>query len=399
MSGTGDRLGAVLRVELVRFTRDRIGLFFFLVLPVLVIVIIGTSFGGAPEEYAIGVVDTDGTVLSETLADRLERSGALETERYADVEEMRRDARVGRLVGGVVIPAGFERRVESGGEASVNLELEQLESSAAAVRSAVGGAVDELARTSAAARFATEQGAGDYETNLALARELDDDLPAPEIRVVDVSTGGGPGSFADLSGSGFDYTVPSQLVLFTFINSLIVGAVLVETRRLGMIRRILAGPVSAGAVVGGIGVSRFVFALGQSGLIVLLGALAFGVSWGDPLGAAALVVLFGLVATGAGLLIGSVARTPEQDRAIGIPLAIVLAMLGGCMWPLEVVPSTMRTIGHVTPHAWAMDAWITLVFDRGGLGDITTELAVLAGFAVVLLGLASWRLRAGVLRG
>jgi ABC-2 type transport system permease protein len=81
-------------------------------------------------------------------------------------------------------------------------------------------------------------------------------------------------------------------------------------------------------------------------------------------------------------------------QSIGIPVAIGMAMLGGCMWPLEIVPPAVRAAGHLTPHAWAMDAWIKLIFDGDGIGSIAVDLAVLGGVAAVLLGLATWRLRA-----
>jgi ABC-2 type transport system permease protein len=63
------------------------------------------------------------------------------------------------------------------------------------------------------------------------------------------------------------------------------------------------------------------------------------------------------------------------------------------MVPPEVFPEAMRTIGHLTPHAWAMDAFRALTFDGADLGEILPELAVLLGFAVVLLGLATVRFR------
>jgi ABC-2 type transport system permease protein len=75
-----------------------------------------------------------------------------------------------------------------------------------------------------------------------------------------------------------------------------------------------------------------------------------------------------------------------------------MGMLGGCMWPLEIVPPVMRTVGHAVPQAWAMDAWIALVFDGAGLGDVAGDLAVLAGFAVVLGLLARRQLRRALTR-
>jgi ABC-2 type transport system permease protein len=99
------------------------------------------------------------------------------------------------------------------------------------------------------------------------------------------------------------------------------------------------------------------------------------------------------VATAVGLLIGATVSDPDQAASVVTPVAIGLAMLGGCMWPLEIVPPFMQAVGHLTPHAWAMDAWMGLVFDGDGVAGIAVDLAVLAGFAAALGLLATWRLR------
>ncbi len=107
----------------------------------------------------------------------------------------------------------------------------------------------------------------------------------------------------------------------------------------------------------------------------------------------AIVVTFAFVAGGAALLIGVVARNASQAGALGPALGMLLGLLGGTMVPPEVFPDAVRTLSHVTPHAWAMDAFRKLSFDDAGLSDIVPELLVMAAFAVVLLGLASWRFR------
>jgi ABC-2 type transport system permease protein len=153
---------------------------------------------------------------------------------------------------------------------------------------------------------------------------------------------------------GFGYSAPTMLVLFVFINALACGATVVQTRQLGIYGRALAAPVRARDLVLGESSFYLMFSLLQSAPIIGTGSLLFGVSWGNLPAAIALVVTWALVGTGAG-------------------------MLGGCMWPLEIVPDTVRTLGHVTPHAWAVDAWITLLSRAGGLADIATDLAVIAG--------------------
>ena len=100
-------------------------------------------------------------------------------------------------------------------------------------------------------------------------------------------------------------------MLFVFVNTVATAAALVESRGLGVSRRMLA-PTSTSTLLAGEALGRFAVALVQAVLILAVGALLFGVDWGDPLGAAALVVVFVLVATGAGMLVGAVARTGDQ---------------------------------------------------------------------------------------
>jgi ABC-2 type transport system permease protein len=76
----------------------------------------------------------------------------------------------------------------------------------------------------------------------------------------------------------------------------------------------------------------------------------FGVDWGDPEAALLLVTVFALVGTGVGMLLGAVLRNSEQATSIGPPVGIALGMLGGCMWPLAIVPEPMRVVATCSPR-------------------------------------------------
>ncbi|HVM64785.1 MAG TPA: ABC transporter permease, partial [Acidimicrobiales bacterium] len=192
---------------------------------------------------------------------------------------------------------------------------------------------------------------------------------------------------------GFTYSAPTELVLFVFLTALAAGAVVIETRRLGMYERMAAAPVRPGSIVLGEALAYAVIAMVQSVLIVTIAAGVFGVSWGNPVAAALVIAAWAFVGAGAGLLSGTVFRTPEQATSIGPAIGIVLAMLGGCMWPLAMVTKVMRDIGHATPQAWAVDAWTKLLAQHGTIASVGRDLAVLAAFATALLALAAARLR------
>lgn len=387
--GRGGTLRAVATIagnDLRLAARDRVALFFIVLLPVAIITIIGTTFGGA-QSIDVAVVDHDGSAASRALVATLDRTDRVDVAAMDDEDTLRRDVRMGSVSAGLIVPEGYGAALDRGDDAAVQMVADPTSTSTAAVQATVRAAVGERAVVVAAGRAVTDGDPGDLAAATDTAAELAATVPRTGVATVDVGDRDGPELGA------FDYTAPANLVLFTFVNTLVAGSMLANERRQGITRRMLVTPHGTGTVLAGIGASKLLFALVQSALIVVIGGVVFGVGWGDPLGAALVIVLFAVVATSVGLFVGATVREPEQAQSVGTPIAIGLGMLGGCMWPLDIVPPAMRAAGHLTPHAWAMDAWIELVFGGEGVGGIVVELAVLAGFASVLAVLAARRLR------
>lgn len=92
-----------------------------------------------------------------------------------------------------------------------------------------------------------------------------------------------------------------------------------------------------------------------------------------------------------------VVRLPHRDDLRGrrhrVPAIRRLAALGGAMLPLELFSPTMRTIAHLTPHAWAAEGFAILVRRGGGLVDVLPQVGVLLSIAFAVLVVAAWRLR------
>jgi ABC-2 type transport system permease protein len=374
--------------DLRRLARDRLALFFLILLPVVIILIVGLAFGDAgSQRVPVGVAVPGSGRLGSELRAELEASPALDARGYDDLEAVRKAVRRGVVAAGVVVPAGYDEALRAGRQADVTFVVDQTRPAPAPVRTAVAAVVARQAAEVRAARFAAETAGVPFDTALARARAL---AGGQERLRVEATTVGGR---EDALPTGFNYTAPANLVLFVFITSMAGAAALIEARRLGVTRRLLATPTTTATVLLGEALGRFAVALLQGLIIFVVGWLLFGVDWGDPPAALLLLVVFALVATGVGLLLGSVLGNAEQATSIGPPVGIALGMLGGCMWPLAIVPEPMRVLGHLFPQAWAMDAFIALIARDAGLAGITRQLAVLAAFAAVLLALAVWRLR------
>jgi ABC-2 type transport system permease protein len=136
-------------------------------------------------------------------------------------------------------------------------------------------------------------------------------------------------------------------------------------------------------VAGLVATSLCVAAVQSAGLLVV-GRLIFGVHWGDPSGVFLVLAMLSLAYAGAAALVSMRSRTEEQAIALAVVLGIVGGMLGGCMYPLDVVGPAVRAVGHVAPQAWAMDAFVKLIYDHAGLVAVLPQVGVLALFAAVL---------------
>ena len=339
-------------------SRDPRLLFFAIVMPLLIIVLVGSLFGGAATRVPLGIVQDDQGAAAAALVDGLRASPTVKVKTYGDIRALRREVRRGRMTAGLVIPASYG----TAGDLVLVTQRGRVETGV------LRAAVEEV---SAAGGGSAGAGGG------------------PGVRVTTIGSRGS----GTRSPSSFAYTSASNLVLFTFVNTLAIGGMLAATRRQGLVRRMLATPTSPATIAVGEAAGRFLVSLVQAVGLLAVGSLIFDVRWGDPLGVAAVVLVFVAVSTAAGLLFGTILDNEEQAVPVGAPIGIALAMLGGCMWSLEDVSSTMRAFGHVTPHAWAMDAFVVLLYGGDGVGSVARPLLALSGFAVVLMTLAARNLR------
>ena len=376
----------IARASVLRIVRDRTSLFFILVLPILVIIIIGATVRGF-STIRVGVTNLDDGPAGTQLVGALRHASNLQVISYTSVQKLKNEVALGDVNTGVIIPKGLDAAEHRGSYARIDVLAEQANSTQQAAATAVMAVVLQQGSLVQAASFATAHATGTFDQNLARAETLARTVPLVGFTQIEAQKD------VSVLPQGFSYSAPTELVLFVFLSALGAGAAMIETRKLGMYERMSAAPVRARTIIAGEAITYFTIALAQSILIVLVGLVCFGVSWGNPLAAAALVCVFAAVGAGAGMVAGTLFRTPEQASAIAPTVGIGLAMLGGCMWPLSIVSPTMRAIGHATPQAWAVDAWTSLLSRHGTLVSIGPQLGVLGAFACAFLFVAVVRLR------
>ena len=382
MPGRARSAATVAANELRRVSRDRLGLFFILVLPFVIIIAIGSFIPDDDVSVIVAVVDQDRSPASRELAEALGEVDGVEVRSGFDRREAERELRIQQLSGVLVLPEGYGEAIDAEG-ATVEVVVDPAASSARLVQSTVAELLAERSARLAVTQVLREAGVagtGAGSADEAAAEALDRLEPSEvEVRVLGSEEG----------QSNYAFVAAGQMILFMFVNLLAAGAGFIETRRLGILGRITAGPVDAGDVLAGMGAARFFVATGLAALIVALSVLVYDVDWGSWAVLVSVVVLFGFVSVGASALIGAVFDKPDSATSVGIPLGLGMAALGGCMFPLFLAPQAMQVLAKVlTPHAWAVEALLDASYDGAGLAQVWDNLVVLALWAVVLMGFA-----------
>ena len=189
----------------------------------------------------------------------------------------------------------------------------------------------------------------------------------------------------------YQILVPSYTVMFAFFLVLTVGWLFVSERRQGTLLRLRAAPLTRGEILAGKLLPCFVLSLVQGFFLLAAGRLIFGMTWGPkPILLVPVVISTSLAAVGLSLLVASIARTESQVSIYGSLLVLILGGVSGCLLPWDQMPETMQAISGFTPHAWALDAYQTML-TTANVSTVLVDCGVLAVFGAGFLGL-SWLL-------
>jgi ABC-2 type transport system permease protein len=220
-------------------------------------------------------------------------------------------------------------------------------------------------------------------------------------------------AYVDQDGAGplkrgarrYQVLVPAYTVMFAFFLVMNVGWVFVTERRQGTFKRLRASPITRGQLLLGKLLPYYMVSLGQGAFLLVAGRLVFGMRWGPeewPWWEQAawlipVVATTSLAAMGMALLVAALARTEMQVALYGAVPVLVLALIGGCVLPREMMPEQAQQFSLVTPQGWALDAYRELLdADPNYLPNlriVEEACGVLTLFGLVFTGLAWGLLR------
>jgi ABC-2 type transport system permease protein len=345
-----------------QFRRDPRTLALLFIVPVAILSLLGYIYRGSSHEIELAVRGELESPLSTQIVDRLDRRDGLRVTPMTPEEiDIAMD---GRSIEGVLtIPADLS--VETDGGRYVILHLEGSDPGRAS------RIVNALQSTLPLVVLEATGGA--------------DQMLAIDARFLH----GGP-DFDQL-----DFLAPVFIGFFAFFFVFLLTSVsFLRERMQGSIERLMVSPISRPEIVTGYMLGFSVFAAIQSAVITGFSTLALGIHHVGNIGYVFLITLvLTLGAVNLGIFLSTFARTELQVVQF-IPVVIVpQALLSGMIWPVDSMPGPLRIIAQVMPLTWANDALRDVMIRGAALGSIWPELAGLAGFAALMVVLASLTLR------
>ncbi|MCC6500509.1 MAG: ABC transporter permease [Anaerolineales bacterium] len=372
---------------------------FFIVLPIVFTFIFagGVPTGDEDNRIRLVVVDQANTTISQEIIRELENSTSVRPDVLSLEEaEEQFDAREATAV--LVIPAGLDMQAIQNGTAQLDFRQPPNNLDASIAERAVDTAIRRVSSVVSAANMAVDEAkargtfesAEDEQAYFAQALELAKSLQADSPERVTVVQGNTP--------DDFDYDPQAnvsagQLITWVFIPLFGISALFAYERQQGTLRRILTTPTSKATFLLGTISGQVVMALIQMTLLVLFAYFAFKLNWGNPLGVYIILICSALAAASIGTAMGTFIKSEGQAVGLSIMAGMLMGMLGGCWYPLELFPSFMQTIAQIFPTYWSMQGLLDLLLRGAGVAEILPEAGVLILFAGVFFSIGVWRFR------
>lgn len=363
------------------------------VIPIVLAAIFGLSTAPRGGSFTIDFIDQDNTSASQAFVDALlaANDAFVRGSEAGSIESARTRVAEGSVSAAMVIPQGFAQALQTF-EALPILYFSREDSFGGPIQHSVNTFISQLNSSIIAARAGElVLNALDIEAEIGALLARAQDQLAQELVVYDLRLSNTEGALQP--GEGFGQSVPGLGAMFVMFTVLGGMATLLRDRQNGTLQRVMVMPVSRAQLLGGKILSFFI--LGMIQYLILFG---FGGLMGMEIGSRIVLLVFVMAAfalciTALTFAIASSIGSEGQAIYLANLLSLVLAALGGGWWPLEVVPPFMQTLGHVSPVAWAMDGFNTLIYFNGGLADILPYISVLFGSSIVLFAIGIRRFR------
>ena len=404
---------------------DKITLFFTFVFPLLFALLFGSMMGGGSKGRQINLVLVleDSSPATTQFVDTLKAAPELkitEADRKAADDMVRKGEKTAYLV----LPEGFGARWQAG----FSGQAPQVILGVDPAREADAGLLQGVLMKYGAERLKNLFGSGEnLQQQLQQSRqqiETSTEMPAPwrtllleylpKMETLVAEQGWQPPS-AD--GDGFQGMTPllieqqsvaiekkgpgnayavlfPQSIMWAVLGCLMgFGVSLVLERTRGTLQRLQAAPISAAAILAGKALACALTQIAVMTLLLSIAHLFFKVAIPQPLSLIAAVLAVTICFSGLMTLMAAIAQTEQAVNGMGWAVMMVLAMIGGSMIPLFMMPEWLQTVSHISPIKWGILSLEGALWRDFSSSEMLLPLGILIVTGLLAYGSGVWKFR------
>ncbi len=179
------------------------------------------------------------------------------------------------------------------------------------------------------------------------------------------------------------FLAPGFALLFLMYTVSLGGRSLLTERQEGTLTRLMSTPIQPSQVLVGKMTGTYMMGLAQMTILIGASALLLGLRWGNPVAIVILLITAVAAATGWGMLLAALSRTPGQVSSIGMAMTLLFGLVGGSFFG-GTLTGVIGYIGMLTPNYWGQKGF-NILTGGGNLQDLLPVYAALLVMATILL--------------
>lgn len=345
-------------IDVKRLFRDKVGIFFVFLFPLIFLFVFGTIFGGDNNiSFRLALLNQSDTEFAQQFAEQIRENDIFDIdEEVNDLSQAREKMSRGQLEAVIVLPEGFGAVQEGNNYPSGEAEIvyDQTNESAAQTLSSIMEGI---------------------------FREINAEL-VPTVTPFTVRT-----ASTNTAGlSRFDYTF-SGILGFTLLSLGVFGPTTVFPRlkQRGVLRRYSTTTLKVWQYFIGNVISNAFVGLLAASLMFAVAVLVFDLNMrGNYLNMLAIIILGVVMLFGIGLAIGGWAKNENQAAPLAQIATLPMMFLSGVFFPTFLMPEFLQNFTKFIPLTPIIDSIRLILTENASLLDLGPQLAVIGAWTVVI---------------
>lgn len=384
-------LWQIAKKDLLEFTRDRLRLVTFIIMPMFMMIMVGFIFPNQNtlKNVPIGMANQDGGQVSKTLVSTITNlklspdkpDFAFEVKTYDNLDSIKEAIKSQQISGGINIPADFDQKITSNQQAEVTIIQDQSNPQ-------ISQMVDQILSQIVTA-FSSQVGAEKINQILTAVPPTNpvssisvQSIIAPITSKIEGIIPGNP--------NYFEFVAPGIMAMIVMTAVLTgLAASISREKEQGTLDGILISPINRLAIILGKALSQSIRGLIQGAIVLLLAFLLFGVTVHGNILLVALLLILGIFSfVGLGILVSAIATEQETATQLLFMFQFPMLFLSGVFFPIALMPNVMQKIAEAIPLTYAINAIRKVMVLGAGISAVRSELLILLIFGAVTLAIS-----------